>query len=205
MEKEIINHEKQTVIVQNGQRIQIHNPLTMKKLFLLTSFIFSHLLIFAGNKYAITTSNLNLRESNSKNSISLKVLNQGDTLEILSTDQNWSKVKIDNVEGYVSSEYLSKIEFNSENLGKDETDKKGFKDQIGFVAGFKFVFSRGFIVVLIISLGIYSLRARSKDGRFKDGYRQGKVGVWSQIKAYVFAFIAAILAGFIGGIISIFH
>ena len=177
----------------------------MKKIFLLFSIVLSHLFLFAGNEYAITTTNLNLRESNSKNSTSLKVLTQDDTLEILSADQNWSKVKIDNIEGFVSSEYLSKIEFNSENSVQDKTYKKGFKDQIGFTSGFKYIFNRAFIIVLVIFIGIYTLKARTKDTRFKEGFRQGKVDSWSWIKSFIYAILAALFSGFIGGIISIFH
>lgn len=177
----------------------------MKRTFLLFSIVLSHLFLFAGNEYAITTTNLNLRESNSKKSTSLKVLNQGDTLEILSTNQNWTKVKVDNLEGYVSSEYLTKIEFNSENSVQDETAKKGFKDQIGFVAGFKYIFNRAFIIVLVIFIGIYTLKARTKDARFKEGFRQGKVDSWAWIKSLIYAILAALLSGFVGGIISIFH
>lgn len=179
----------------------------MKKILLLTSIVFSHLFLFAGNEFAITTTNLNLRESNSTNSTSLKVLNQGDTLEILSPDPNWTKVKVDNLEGFVSSEYLIKIdmaEATAEST-KKETFFEAFKRQKGFVAGFKYIFIRGFIIVLLIFGSIYTLKARTKDARFKQGFRQGKVDSWSWIKSSIYAVIAALLTGFIGGIISIFH
>lgn len=140
--------------------------------------------------------------------MSLKILNQGDTLEILSTEQNWTKVKVDNLVGFVSSEYLinsDKTETTTNESKKKETFFEAFKKQKGFVAGFKYIFIRGFIIVFIIFGGIYTLRARTKDARFKEGFRQGKVDSWSWIKSSIYAVIVALLTGFIGGIISIFH
>jgi hypothetical protein len=177
----------------------------MKKILLLASIIFSHLFLFAGNEYAITTTNLNLRENNSKNSTSLKVLNQGDTLEILSTDQNWTKVKVDNIEGYVSSEFLLKIE-NQMNLAENESStKKTFKDQKGFVAGFKFVFIRIFILIFLIVGSIITYSLRKRDARFKKGYREGQMSNSSLIKLAIYSSVVSLIAGFVGGIISIFH
>lgn len=176
----------------------------MKKILLLASIIFSHLFLFAGNEYAITTSNLNLRESNSKNSTSLKVLNQGDTLEILSTDQNWTKVKVDNLEGFVSSEYLSKIDIET-SIENVNSTKESFKDQKGFVAGFKYVFNRSLIVILIILAGIVTYRLRKKDGRFKSGYKEGKIDEFTFLKLLLYSATLSVFSGFIGGLISIFH
>jgi len=177
----------------------------MKKILLIASIIFSHLFLFAGNEYAITTTNLNLRESNSKNSTSLKVLNQGDTLEIMSTDRNWTKVKVDNLEGYVSSEYLSRIENQTNHAESESSTKKTFKDQIGFVAGFKFVFIRVFILIFLIVGSIITYSLRKRDARFKKGYREGQMSNSALIKLAIYSGAVSLIAGFVGGIISIFH
>ena len=118
----------------------------MIKTLLLASIVFSHLFLFAANEYAITTTNLNLRESSSKNSTSLKILNQGDTLEILSSDPNWTKVKVDNLEGFVSTIYVSIISDNQETNSDQEltSDQKSNR--------------KVFLIVIIIVLGIGLIR-----------------------------------------------
>lgn len=97
----------------------------MKRLSLLICFIFYYLFLHAENEYAITTANLNLREHNSKSSTSLITLDAGDTLEILSKDENWAKVRVNNLEGYVSTFYISPIDSNLEDLEENSTSESG--------------------------------------------------------------------------------
>ncbi len=171
----------------------------MKNFIFFVSLMLSNFTLLAEENYAVTTTNLNLREKNTTNSTSLKVLNQGDTLEILSEDSNWSKVKFDNIEGYVSTEYLSKIQV------VDDLNKKTFNDQKGFVAGFKYVFIQFFIVIFIIVGGLITYSLRKKDSRYKKGYREGKMSEFSMLKLAFYAAAVSAVAGFIGGLISIFH
>lgn len=115
--------------------------------------------LFAGKEYAITTTNLNLRESSSINSTSLKILNQGDTLEILSSDQNWTEVKVGNLKGYVSTNYVSIINDDQEtNSGQELTSKQSSNRKWLLI-----------VIISIIGIGIiwwlFSTRC-SKCGKF---------------------------------------
>lgn len=175
----------------------------MKSIFLFVTILSTSLSLFAINEYAITTTNINLRQNNSVNSQSLKVIEKGDTLEILTENQEWSKVLYENYEGYVSSRYLTKIVVN--NTGNKSSKKETFKDQKGFTAGFKFIFLRFFIFLFIIAGSILTYSLRKKDGRFKKGYREGQMSYLSLIKLAIYTGAVSLIAGFIGGIISLFH
>lgn len=179
--------------------------MSLKKLIIFALFTTTvHLLVF-GNEYAVTTTNLNLRETNTKNSRVISVIENGDTLEILAIEGNWSKVKTRNAEGFVSNEYLSKIILRTNASAIVQPQSKEFKDQIGFVAGFKFVFKRTFLLLFII-LGVYTAyKLRRPDARFKTGYREGKLSQFGLLKMALYSALISVVTGFIGGVISIFH
>lgn len=167
------------------------------KQLLILLFVFLNFIVLGNEKqYAITTTGLNLREGKSSNFNAIKILNKGDTLELLSEELGWSKVKIGNSEGYVSSNFIQKINYH-----KEET----FADQKGFVSGFKFVFFRAFIIVLLLLIAFYTYKARKKDGRFKKGYQQLEVNTKSWIISSLIAGVIALLSGVIGGLISLTH
>ena len=152
-----------------------------------------------------TTTNLNLRETYTKNSRVISVIKSGDTIKILATEGNRSKVKTRNAEGFVSNEYLSKIKLRTNSSDKEQLQSKEFNDQIGFVAGFKFVFKRTFLLLFII-LGIYTTyKLRRPDERFKTGYREGKVSHFGLLKLALYSALISVITGFIGGLISILH
>jgi hypothetical protein len=174
----------------------------IKNLLLIVVFVMNYLCFYGQTQYAITTTNLNLRENDSKNSKVLSVLSQGDTIEILSEDGSWTKVKKVSLEGYVSSEYLAKIDMKS-SLNNDM--KNEFKDQIGFVAGFKYVFKHTFLLLFIILAVYTTYKLRRPDARFKTGYREGKVSHFGLLKLALYSALISVLTGFIGGLISIFH
>ena len=158
-----------------------------------------------GNEFAVTTTNLNLRENNSKSSRVISVIESGDTLEILSTEGAWSKVKMGTVEGFVSNEYLSKIALGSNETSKEQPESSEFKDQKGFVAGFKYIFYRTFLLLFIIIGAFITYTLRKPDARFKKGYREGKMSNFSMLKLALYSAAVSVITGFIGGIISIFH
>ena len=92
------------------------------------------------------------------------------------------------------------------NLAENESStKKTFKDQKGFVAGFKFVFIRIFILIFLIVGSIITYSLRKRDARFKKGYREGQMSNSSLIKLAIYSSVVSLIAGFVGGIISIFH
>lgn len=175
---------------------------------LFISIVFLSTKAIAGGEYAITTSKVNLRESNTKNSKSLRILDQGDTLEILSTQYNWTKVKVKNLEGYVSSKYILRTgEANStkEERNKEDTFSELFKHQKGFIGGFKFIFINTFIVLFLVGGGITTYFLRKKDARYKKGYKEEQMNSFSIFKLALYCCLASLLAGFIGGIIAMFN
>jgi uncharacterized protein YgiM (DUF1202 family) len=164
---------------------------------LIILFLLTNLSVYAVDKqFAVTNTGLNLRAGKSINNTLIRVLKKGDTVEIISQDQEWTKVKIDNTEGYVASNFIKNINYKNE-----ET----FEDQKGFIQGFKFVFYRAFIIVLILLLGYFTQIARKKDNRFKKGFKQGDITTKSWIISIALAVLAALLAGFVGGLISLNH
>ena len=158
-----------------------------------------------GNEYAVTTTNLNLRESNTKSSRVISVIESGDTLEILTSEGTWSKVKMGTAEGFVSNEYLSKIALGTNDTTTEQAEPNEFKDQKGFVAGFKYIFKRTFLLLFLIFAVYLTYKLRRSDARFKTGYREGKISNFSMIKLALYSAAVSIITGFIGGIISIFH
>lgn len=164
----------------------------------------THFNVF-GNEFAVTTTNLNLRENNSKSSRVISVIESGDTLEIIASEGKWSKVKMGTVEGFVSNEYLSKIALRTNETTKEQRELNEFKDQKGFVAGFKYIFYRTFLLLFIIIGAFITYTLRKPDARFKKGYREGKMSNFSMLKLALYSAAVSVITGFIGGIISIFH
>lgn len=100
----------------------------MKKITTFLFFIILSLNVFAINDKALTTTNLNLREDQSVDSKSLKVINEGDTVEIISKNLNWSKVIHGQTEGYVATEYITPI--SSETLEYDDNEIKSRRSNL---------------------------------------------------------------------------
>lgn len=179
----------------------------MNKIIITLLLLFFHLNGFSIEQVVVTANKLNLRSTDSKNSESLALLEKGDTLTVLTTNDTWTRVKYKSTDGFVSSEYVQPI--TSADADQSSSPKKTwyeeFKSKKGFVAGFKFIFSRVFLIVLIIFIGIYTYKMRQKDGRYKTGFRQGEVSTGSWIKSSIYAIVIALIVGFIGGLISIFH
>ncbi len=165
--------------------------------------IFLIFVTFSNVDYAVTNTNLNLRESPTINSSPITILNTGDTVQISNIENGWANVRYKSYNGYVSSSYRTKIAF--EDKDSIEEPKKEFKDQIGFVAGFKYVFYRTFLLIFIIVGAFITYKLRRPDARFKKGYREGKMSHFSTFKLAIYAAVISLLTGFIGGIISIFH
>lgn len=168
-------------------------------------YFFSALLLFfssnnfAANNTAITTTNLNLRLQDNSNSKILDVINKGDTIEIIKQIDNWSQIKHKETIGFVSSEYLKEIEIHKSS--KIET----FKDQKGFLAGFKFLFFKFFVLTFLLFGTFKTYQLRKKDARFKKGYREGNLSGGNLFRVILICLIISFFAATIGGIISIFH
>jgi len=63
----------------------------------------------------VNTDTLNLREGPSTETTRLKILNKNEKVEILEQDGVWYKIKIDNITGYVHSDYIEKVEEPTQN------------------------------------------------------------------------------------------
>lgn len=165
-------------------------------------FIATFLIVFSGlsEEFFVTTSGLNLRNSNSVNSEILSVLDKGDTVKFIQSVDTWSKVEFKNKIGYLSSQFLTKIDIKEQKV-KELT----FKDQKGFVNGFKYVFKQTFLTVFVLLLIVIAYFSRKKDARFKVGYREMKITNSFLLKLALFSSLVALLIGFFGGVISIFH
>ena len=159
--------------------------------------------LYAKSEYAVTTTNLNLRESPTIKSNTITVLNSGDTVQIFHDENGWANVRFKELNGYVSNSFISKIEFSG--VEKSIDSKNNFKDQKGFVAGFKFVFWRFLFLIVVVFGALITYSLRKSDGRFKKGYREVKMSDLMWIKLVLYSAVVSVLAGFIGGIISIFH
>ncbi|MFC4322751.1 SH3 domain-containing protein [Litchfieldia salsa] len=60
-----------------------------------------------------SNSSLNVRNSPTTNSSIIFKLKKGKEVEVYSESKGWSKIKVDGVEGYVSSQYLEGVKINS--------------------------------------------------------------------------------------------
>lgn len=167
--------------------------------FLVIASLFFSSFIYSENNLAITTSNLNIRSQNNANSAIISVINKGDTVEIINQLVSWTEIKHKEKTGFVSSKYLNEIEINK------SPKKSGFKDQKGFLAGFKFVFINFFIVTFFILGTIKTYQLRKKDARFKKGFREGDLSGSHLFRVIIICVLISLIAAIIGGIISIFH
>lgn len=156
---------------------------------------------FAVSGLSVTTTNVNLREENSVDSKSLIVLNEGDTVEVLYSESDWVKVNYNNLQGFISANYLKEIDLKI----KTESKQEGFSDQKGFVAGFKYIFTRAFIIIILAGGGLFTYTQRKRDNRFKTGFRETKLNDFTIMKIAFFSFILSVGIGFFGGLISLFH
>lgn len=78
--------------------------------YLIASAIIILMIVFANKSQASTgkvdTETLNLRKEASTSADILKLLSQNDEVEIISESDGWYKVKYENIEGYVSKDYI---------------------------------------------------------------------------------------------------
>ncbi len=85
--------------------------------YLIASAIIILMVVFANKAQASTgkvdTETLNLRKEASTSADILKLLSQNDEVEIISESDGWYKVKYENIEGYVSKDYI-KVKDNEE-------------------------------------------------------------------------------------------
>jgi uncharacterized protein YgiM (DUF1202 family) len=178
----------------------------MHKKIIITNALFA-ILSFSvfGNEFAVTITNLNLRESSTKSSRVISVIESGDTLEIIASKGTWSKVKMGTVEGFVSNEYLSKITLGTNKTSEEQSESNEFKDQKGFLAGFKYTFYRTFLLLFIIIGAFITYTLRKPDARFKKGYKESKMSNLSMLKLALYSAVVSVITGFIGGVLSIFH
>jgi len=64
---------------------------------------------FAREKYAVTSSNLNIRIDPTRLSRTIGTLTKGDTITALASDKYWIMVKVGDQTGFVSNEYIKKL------------------------------------------------------------------------------------------------
>ena len=62
---------------------------------------------FAANTATVTVETANIRESTDTNATILDLVNQGESVEILETSGEWSKIKYKNIVGYLRNDLLS--------------------------------------------------------------------------------------------------
>lgn len=84
-------------------------------------FIKKIIIINEGNKdkYVIEANNLRLRKGPNTSYSIVKELSKGKVVSLLETKDNWSKIQIDNIEGWVSSKYIKK---NNDSVVKSDVE-----------------------------------------------------------------------------------
>ena len=84
----------------------------MKKLFYLLLFVLfgSVNLVAQEGPHYVSGSSLNVRSEPNTNSEVITKLDRYDNLEVVETNDNWSKVVFDNQEGYVYADYIKEGE-----------------------------------------------------------------------------------------------
>jgi hypothetical protein len=172
----------------------------MKKIILSLFILFICKTSYSLEKMAVPKNNLNLRAEKSVESNILEVIKISDTVHVIEVDNQWTKVKFKDISGYLATDFLTIIDNT-----KIPTQPKTFSEQKGFVNGFIFVFRNTFIIVFF-AIGVFVLwKSRKKDGRFKKGYREGTLTQGQMLKFALIALLIAIVFGFFGGIICLFH
>ena len=95
--------------------------------YLIASAIIILMIVFANKVQASTgnvnTETLNLRKEASTSADILKLLSQGDEVEIVSESNGWYKVKYKDTEGFVSKEYITVN--NQEEIDNSEPSQSG--------------------------------------------------------------------------------
>ena len=74
----------------------------------------------AASKYATTIANLNFRTGPSTNNKIITTIKKGSTVEVISKNGNWSKIKYNNKEGYSSSDYLKEVSPSTESVSSQK-------------------------------------------------------------------------------------
>lgn len=139
--------------------------------------------------YKIEVQKLNVRENPDQNSKIIGTYSINDTVNIISQDGNWLKIKAGEKEGFILKKFTKEI-----SLIEDTEINKGF------VFGFKKVFSKSFIIIGIVFFLYQSYKRRIVDSRYKTGYRDGKISIREYLTYGVYSLIISSFIGFISGI-----
>lgn len=173
-------------------KFRVYDNLTLKKKIV---FLFLFCLVFNGfmysQQYAIKVEKLNIRENPDKNSKVIGSYYLNDTVTVFSKDGHWLKVKLNNRDGFINENYVTKI------IGKeDQHIEKGFK------SGFNKVFFKSFIILGIIFLMYNTYKKRIADSRYKSGYREGKISIREYLTYGLYSLIISLVIGLLNGIIT---
>lgn len=105
------------------------------KIICLVIFISSFYLASSANdKYLVTASSLNVRDTASTNSLVLGKLSMNDTVDVVDKiNSNWVKIQYKGKFGYISSEYIKSLDNNQQNSNKDDKSYKVYLIIFGII------------------------------------------------------------------------
>lgn len=141
--------------------------------------------------FKIEVQKLNVRENPDQNSKIIGSYSINDTVNIISQEGNWLKIKVGKKEGYILKKFTKEIS----SIEATDINK-------GFVFGFKKVFSNSFIIISISFFLYQSFKRRIVDSRYKNGYRDGKISIREYLTYGAYSLIISSIVGFISGIAS---
>lgn len=85
--------------------------------------------VYAASSSAAVSANVILREEKSTSSKALATIREGKSVEILSTDDTWVKVKTGSLTGYVYAKYLTSTASTASSVSSSSSLKKGDEGQ----------------------------------------------------------------------------
>lgn len=88
----------------------------------------------ANDKYIVTASSLNVRDTASTNSLILGKLSSNDTVDVVDkTNSNWVKIQYEGKFGYISSKYIKSLDNNQLYSNKDNESYKVYLIIFGII------------------------------------------------------------------------